>query len=74
MNSLDDAPRDLLKRMFAAAVTAADPAHCLPPHLPEGHRGRLVVVGAGKAAASMAARTSGSAGGKSARPWISALK
>lgn len=55
MNSLDDAPRDLLKRMFAAAVTAADPAHCLPPHLPEGHRGRLVVVGAGKAAASMAA-------------------
>jgi hydroxypyruvate reductase len=41
--------------MFDAAVRAADPALCLPPHLPVPPRGRTVVVGAGKAAASMAA-------------------
>ncbi len=40
--------------MFDAAVEAADPAHCLPPHLPEPPSGRSLVVGAGKAAASMA--------------------
>ena len=42
--------------MFAAAVEAAAPASCLPPYLPEppGH-GRTIVVGAGKAAATMAA-------------------
>ncbi len=48
-------PRDLLREMFDAAVAAADPAHCVPPHLPAERSGRLVVVGAGKAAASMAA-------------------
>ncbi len=44
----------LLKRVFRAAVEAADPAHCVAPFLPERGR-RIVVVGAGKAAASMAA-------------------
>ena len=33
---------------------SADPALCLPPHLPPPPRGRTVVVGAGKAAATMA--------------------
>ena len=47
--------RALLKRMFAAAVEAAAPAHCVPPYLPPPPRGRTVVVGAGKAAAAMAA-------------------
>ena len=47
-------PRELLRRMFQAAVEAASPGHCLPPHLPPPPRGRTVVVGAGKAAASMA--------------------
>ncbi len=48
--------RDLLHAMFAAAVEAAAPASCVPPYLPEPPRhGRTVVVGAGKAAATMAA-------------------
>jgi hydroxypyruvate reductase len=44
----------LLREMFDAAVAAAAPAVCLPPHLPPRPAGRIVVVGAGKAAASMA--------------------
>jgi glycerate 2-kinase len=47
--------RPLLRAMFDAAVAAASPARCVPPHLPEPPKGRTVVVGAGKAAASMAA-------------------
>ncbi len=47
-------PRDLLTRMFAAAVDAAVPGACLPRHLPPPPAGRTVVVGAGKAAAAMA--------------------
>lgn len=46
--------RDLLKRMFDAAVEAAQPVHCIPPHLPARPRGRLIVIGAGKASAAMA--------------------
>lgn len=44
----------LLRRMFRAAVDAADPGLCVPAHLPAPPRGRTVVVGGGKAAASMA--------------------
>ena len=51
---MDMPQRDLLIRMFQAAVDAAAPALCLPRHLPAPPRGRTVVVGAGKAAASMA--------------------
>ncbi len=47
-------PRELLMRMFEAAVAAVSPAVCLPPHLPPCPPGRTVVVGAGKAAAAMA--------------------
>lgn len=47
-------PAALLRKLFAAACESADPARCLPPHLPPPPRGRTVVVGAGKAAASMA--------------------
>ena len=50
-------PRDLLQQMFAAAIEAAQPAHCIPPHLPEIQpvpSGRLIVIGAGKASAAMA--------------------
>ncbi|TNC14505.1 glycerate kinase [Methylobacterium terricola] len=47
-------PGDLLRRLFAAAVAAADPAVSLAKALPEPPRGRTIVVGAGKAAASMA--------------------
>ncbi|WP_374655851.1 glycerate kinase [Dongia sp.] len=45
---------ELLRRMFAAAVAAVDPLQILAPHLPPRPRGRVVVVGAGKAAAAMA--------------------
>ena len=48
------APRELLRRMFDAAINAAQPAHCIPPHLPTPPNGRLLVVGAGKASAAMA--------------------
>jgi hydroxypyruvate reductase len=40
--------------MFQAAVAAAAPALCVPPHLPPPPAGRTVVIGAGKAAAAMA--------------------
>lgn len=53
--SIDAAARKLLTDMFAAAVAAADPAKVLPAHLPPLPKGRCIVVGAGKAAASMAA-------------------
>ncbi len=44
----------LLRQLFDAAVAAAQPALCLPPHLPPAPRGRTVAVGAGKASAEMA--------------------
>ncbi|UWN50642.1 Putative hydroxypyruvate reductase [Alcanivorax sp. ALC70] len=50
-----DDPRAFLESLFRAAVTAALPEHCLPPHLPGPGPGRTLVLGAGKAAARMAA-------------------
>lgn len=47
-------PRALLERMFRAAVASAQPETCVPRHLPAPPRGRLIVVGAGKASAAMA--------------------
>src|SRR6266404_4730211 len=44
----------LLRRMFDAAIASAQPAVCIPPHLPDPPRGRLIVIGAGKASAAMA--------------------
>ena len=40
--------------MFNAAIEAAQPALCLPPHLPAQPNGRPIVIGAGKASAAMA--------------------
>ena len=48
-------PRLFLSDLFHAAVDAADPAKMLKNYLPETPKGRLVVVGAGKASAHMAA-------------------
>jgi glycerate 2-kinase len=48
------APRELLRAMFDAAIAAAQPSRCIPSHLPPRPRGRLVVIGAGKASAAMA--------------------
>ncbi len=47
--------RTLLREMFETAVAAASPDLCVPPHLPDPPPGRTIVIGAGKAAASMAA-------------------
>jgi hydroxypyruvate reductase len=55
MNTLNDnAARLLLRRMFDAAIAAAQPGLCVPPALPAAPKGRLVVIGAGKASAEMA--------------------
>jgi len=47
-------PRALLRQMFDAAIAAAQPALCVPPHLPRPPKGRTIVIGAGKASAAMA--------------------
>src|ERR1035437_5094390 len=46
--------RPLLRAMFDAAVASAQPALCLPPHLPPPPNGRTIVIGAGQASAAMA--------------------
>ncbi len=51
----DAQARLLLRQAFEAAVASAQPARVLAAHLPEPPRGRCIVLGAGKAAASMAA-------------------
>jgi len=42
--------RETLRALFDAAVEAAHPDTCLPPHLPEPPAGRIIVLAAGKAA------------------------
>ncbi len=49
-----DRHKALLLTMFRAAIAEADPAVITPRYLPVPPKGRLVVLGAGKAAASMA--------------------
>ncbi|MGB7300990.1 MAG: glycerate kinase [Burkholderiaceae bacterium] len=49
--------RQLMRKMFDAAVGSAQPNLCVPTHLPSPDslgNGRLVVIGAGKASAAMA--------------------
>ncbi|OIN93633.1 MAG: glycerate kinase [Comamonadaceae bacterium CG1_02_60_18] len=48
------APRPLLRQLFDAAIAAAQPALCLPAHLPTPPKGCTIVIGAGKASAAMA--------------------
>jgi glycerate 2-kinase len=47
-------PKNLLRAMFDAAVASALPDKSLPPFLPKPPKGRTLVIGCGKAAASMA--------------------
>ena len=49
-----DDPRRFLLSLFDAALAAADPLQCVPPHLPAEPGKRTVLVGAGKASALMA--------------------
>jgi len=48
-------PERFLRGLFDAALAAVSPAGCLPAFLPVRPQGRTVVIGAGKAAAAMAA-------------------
>ncbi len=48
-------PDTFLRRLFDAAVSAAGAGAAVPRHLPAPPKGRTVVIGAGKAAAAMAA-------------------
>ncbi len=48
-------PREFLRFLFDAAVAAASPAACMPLWLEDRPQGKVFIVGAGKAAASMAA-------------------
>lgn len=48
-------PQRLLRDLFATAIAAAHPDQVLADHLPADRSGRVVVIGAGKAAAAMAA-------------------
>lgn len=58
MHSLPVAdPRGFLAGLFETMVAAADPGSLLPDHLPAPPAGHTIVVGAGKAAASMARAT-----------------
>ncbi len=57
MSNSQQNPAGLLRAMFDAAVAAAQPALCLPAHLPAppaAGKGRTLVIGAGKASAAMA--------------------
>ena len=46
--------RDILRRLFKAAVDAADPKITLPSNLPTPPKGRTIVIGCGKGVAQMA--------------------
>ena len=45
-------PRRFLTGLFEAAIEAALPSHSVARHLPPRPKGRTIIVGAGKAAAS----------------------
>jgi glycerate 2-kinase len=47
-------PRDLLVESFKVAIAAVHPLRIVPQHLPKPPKGKTLVIGAGKAAASMA--------------------
>lgn len=47
-------PQQLLRELFATAIDAAHPNQVLEAHLPADRTGRVIVIGAGKAAAAMA--------------------
>lgn len=51
---MSQSDRELLQRLFHAAVAAADPERALRSCLPRRPRGKTVVVGAGKGAAQLA--------------------
>lgn len=47
-------PQKILRKLFDTAINAAHPRQVLEAHLPSDRTGRVIVIGAGKAAAAMA--------------------
>ncbi|MGE8313205.1 MAG: DUF4147 domain-containing protein, partial [Pseudomonas protegens] len=45
-------PQQFLRELFATAIDAAHPQQVLESHLPSDCSGRVIVIGAGKAAAA----------------------
>ena len=64
-------PRPFLTGLFRAAIDAASPAKTLARFLPAPPEGRTIVVGAGKAAASMAAALEAAWRGAARKAWSS---
>lgn len=65
---------ELLIRLFRAGLDAAAPANCLPAHLPVRRPvGRTVILGAGKAAAAMAAAAAAWHAGRGLGPLTGAV-
>ena len=50
-------PQAFLTSVFDAAVAAVHPAQALPAHLPPPPKGHIIVLAAGKAAATQDGRT-----------------
>ncbi len=54
IHSMNIDPQTLLRQALDAAIFSAQADHCIPAYLPEKTTGRTLVIGAGKASASMA--------------------
>lgn len=65
---LPTASRIFLEPLFHAAVVAADPTSAVKANLPPRPKGRVIVVGAGKASARMAEAVEAVWGGR-AKAW-----
>jgi hypothetical protein len=66
-------PQQFLRELFDTAIDAAHPQQVLEAHLPADRSGRVIVIGAGKAAAAMAEVVELLAG-RSLRPGRDALR
>jgi len=67
---MPDNQRNFLEKLFEVSIQAADPLHCLAAYLPEKPKGRTIVLGAGKAAASMAKAVENEIGRASCRERV----
>ncbi|MBB5720817.1 hydroxypyruvate reductase [Loktanella ponticola] len=54
MTAFNASPREFLSDLFKEAVAVADPMRVVAAHLPGRPKGRLMIIGAGKASARMA--------------------
>jgi glycerate 2-kinase len=74
VNGMIGGTREILLGLYEAAVAAVHPDICLTPYLPDvPANGRLIVLGAGKAAAAMAATAERTYGGRGELARITGL-